>query len=372
MIKDAFDHVLEFFSEFFKKEEVWILLLFVGLGVWIIAAFFDTIWAIIKNFFLYAWPLILFSLLLPLLRSLWIFVRQYQFKEAIKWTLLEIRIPREVKKSPQGMEQVLAAVHSLRNTAGDLREVYWDGEVTYWWSLEIVSFGGEIRFFIRTPKERAQLVRAAFFSYYSDIEIVEVEDYMQQFPQTMEEMYEKGMDMWGTEMLLAEEAAFPIKTYEDFENIAEEKQFDPISTFLEILGAIKKEETVGIHVLVAPAGADWREKFEDVVEELKAPQTFAVGVDEETGGREVPIQHSDTHKEVLKAVEVNLSKPAFDTLLRFVYLSPKQGFSDTFPRRGLAGAFNQYSALNLNSFRANNKVATRTRIWNRPHVFPKI
>lgn len=372
MIKESLDHVIEFLSEFFKKEEVWVLLIFVGIGAWIVYAFFDALWQILVNFFLYAWPIILFFLVWPLLVSLWLFIRQHQFKEDIKWTLLELRIPREVKKSPQAMEQVLAGIHSLRNAPGDISEKYWEGEVTYWWSLEIVSFGGEVRFFIRSPKGRTQLVHALFYSYYPDVEVVEVQDYMEQFPHTVEEMYERGFDLWGTEMILANESAYPIKTYENFEHMEEEKQFDPISTFLEILGAIRKEETVGIHFLIAPASQKWGEEFEDVVEELKTPKTFAVGMDEETGGREVPIPHSDTHKEVLKAVEENLSKPAFDALLRFVYLSPKQGFSDAFPRRGLAGAFNQYSALNLNGFRANVKVATRTRIWNRPHVFPKI
>lgn len=372
MIKETLNHIIQFLIEFFKKEEVWILLLFVGFGVWIIYALFAEVWAIIRNFFLYAWPIILFFFLLPLLSSLWIFTRQHQFKENIKFVLLELRIPREVKKSPQAMEQVLGAIHSLRNSAGDIREKYWDGEVTYWWSLEIVSFGGEIRFFLRTPKGRAQLIRAALFSYYPDLDIAEVSDYIEDIPRTIEEMYEKGSDMWGTEMILAKEAAFPIRTYDLFENEAEEKQFDPISSFLEILGAIKKEEMVGIHFLIAPAGPDWKEKFEDVVEDLKTPKTVMVGGDEETEGHEVPISPSMTHRDVLKVVEENLSKPAFDTLIRFAYFSPKQGFSDTFPRRGLAGAFNQYSALNLNSFRANNKVATRTRIWNKPYIFPKI
>ncbi|MFH0806732.1 MAG: hypothetical protein V1885_03355 [Candidatus Brennerbacteria bacterium] len=372
MLKESFEHVLEFFSEFFKKEEVWALLLFVGFGVWIIYAFFDALWEILVNFFRYAWPIILFFVVLPLLSSLWLFIRQAQYKEAMKWVLLEIRIPREVKKSPQGMEQVLAAIHSLRNAAGDIKEKYWEGEVTRWYTLEMVSFGGEIRFFIRVYKGQVKLVQSSLFSYYPDVEIAEVEDYMSLFPQTVEEMYESKRDLWGTEMILTKPAAYPIKTYEDFENLAEEKQFDPISTFLEILGNIKKEETVAIHILVAPAGAGWGEKYEDVVEDLKTPKTVIVGGDAETEGREVPISHSEVHKDVLKIVEENLSKPAFDTIVRFVYLSPKEGFSDTFPRRGLAGAFNQYSALNLNGFRQNHKVGTRTRIWNKPYVFPKI
>ncbi len=96
------------------------------------------------------------------------------------------------------------------------------------------------------------------------------------------------------------------------------------------------------------------------------------GEGEEGGTQEMLIARSPGHIEILKKVEENLSKPAFDTLVRFIYLSPKEGFSDTFPRRGLRGAFNQYSALNLNSFRDNYSITTRTRIWNWPHIFPKV
>lgn len=372
MIKETLGHVVEFLSEFFKKEEVWVLLLFVGIGVWVIYAFFAEVWAILKNFFLYAWPIVLFFFIWPLLISLWLFIRQHQFKEGIKFTLFELHIPREIKKNPQAMEQVLAGIHTMRNAPGDISEKYWEGEVTYWWSLEIVSFGGEVHFYIRTPSGRAQLTRAAIFSYYPDIEIEEVEDYIEKLPRTMEEMDERGMDLWGSDMLLSRESAFPIRTYDQFESEAEEKQYDPISSFLEILGALKKNEIVGMQFIIAPASPKWGEQFEGLLEELKTPKTFSVGQDEETGGREVPLPHTDTHKEVLKAVEENLSKPAFDTIIRFAYFSPKEGFKDTFPRRGLTGAFRQYAAANLNDFRANYPTQTRTRIWNKPYVFPKL
>ena len=60
----------------------------------------------------------------------------------------------------------------------------------------------------------------------------------------------------------------------------------------------------------------------------------------------------------------------FDTLIRFVYLSPKAGFYDTYPRRGIVGAFNQYQVLDLNGFTQNYDKSTRTKIWNFPYYFP--
>lgn len=376
MIRDIVHHAGDVIAELFKKEETWFLLLFLGLSAWLLIAFFEKIWAAVQAFLLFTWPIWLFFIIFPVFVSLWLYVRQAQFKRNITWTILELKIPREVKKSPQAMEQVLAAIHSLRNAPGDIREWYWDGEVTRWYALEMVSFGGEMRFFVRVYKGQKHLVQAAFFSYYPDVDLEEVDDYVEQFPKDMAEVYGKQMDIWGTEMVLAERAAFPIKTYEDFEHMEEEKQFDPISTFLEVLGKLRKEETVGVQILIAPASPKWKDKFEGTVNELKEPATATIqtsgGGEEEGGTKEMLIARSPGHIEVLKKVEENLSKPAFDTLIRFIYLSPKEGFSDTFPRRGLAGAFNQYAALNLNSFRQNLKVATRTRIWKWPHIFPKV
>ena len=55
----------------------------------------------------------------------------------------------------------------------------------------------------------------------------------------------------------------------------------------------------------------------------------------------------------------------------FIYLSPRETYYDSFARRGLVGAFNQYAALNLNSFRSNRHVGTRAQVWNWPHAYPK-
>jgi len=74
--------------------------------------------------------------------------------------------------------------------------------------------------------------------------------------------------------------------------------------------------------------------------------------------------------DVLKKVEENLSKPAFDTLIRLIYLSPKDMFSDPYTK-GLVGAFNQYADLGLNSFKQNFKIMTKANIWNPPYIFPK-
>lgn len=344
---------------------------------------------------------ILIVILFNLTEETLLFWRRENFKKNLRWVTLEINIPREVKRNPKGMEQVLAALHALRNEAGDMTEYYRDGEVVRWFSLEMASFGGEIHFYIRLYFKYRALVEAAFYSYYPDIELVEVPphlDYVKnRFPKNVDDMASKGYELWGTEMVTTKEEAYPIKTYPFFESPDENKEYDPIAAFLEVLGKVKKQEMVGIQFLIEAVTADWINHSKHTVEKLKESQSRREAVEKAKahttthfpeGG---PLPVFETHEgkvneldlfakslsrspgetDVLKAVETNLSKPAFKTTIRFIYFSPKLMFYDSFARRGLVGAFNQYSALDLNSFRQNGKVGTKLNFWNWPFAFYK-
>lgn len=372
MIRNIFEEIADIIITIFKQEEgiIFIILLLFG-GIFVVSFPSVDVWAIvlsILNFFVSTWWLWLLLILIPLFESIVVHWRQEEFKKSLKFILLELRIPREIKKSPQAMEQVLGVLHTLRNAPGDIKETYAEGEVTVWFSLEIVSFGGEIHFYVRAQKKQKNLVEAAFFSYYQDVEVVEVEDYASKLPKNLFDLYVEGKDIWGTEMVLSKEEAYPIKTYRYFENEAEEKQFDPISSFLEVLGKLKKGEVVAMQFLIAPASNSWKDKWIGFLEKLREPSTTKIGVGEE-GEREVAIARSPGEVDVLEAVETNLSKPAYDTLVRFIYISPKETYYETFARRGLVGAFAQYAALNLNSLSQNRIISTRTGLWYWPHIF---
>jgi len=349
---------------------------------------------IIVQFFGLTWWLWAFIILWPLFSSTWLYYRREKFKSEIKWVLLELRIPREIRKSPRAMEQVLEALHQLRNVAGNFREKWWDGEVTRWFSLEMVSLGGEVHMYIRCYHKQRNLVEAAFFAYYPDVEIVEVEDYTERFPNDIREMYSQGYDVWGTEMVLKKEDAYPIRSYLEFESPDEDKQYDPAAAFLEVLAKLKPEEMVGIQIQIAPADSkNWVQKWKGLVESLSHKRAEgrgpAFGTLTEFPGGPLPafavakkegaqdpaflrtFMRSPGETDVLKAVENNLSKPAFDTLIRFVYLSPKSLFYDSFARRGLVGSFNQYGSLDLNGFIQNYAMSSRAQFWDWPHIFSK-
>ncbi len=340
----------------------------------------EAIWGFILSFLAATWWFWSFFIVFHMARSSWLYWRQRLYEEDMKWVFLEMKIPREILKGPRSMDQLFQGIAALRNAAGDLGEKYIDGEITKWYSFEMCSFGGEVHFYMRVLKNQRPLVEAAFYSYYPEVEIEEVPDYINKLPHNLADMKIQGLDLWGTEMVLVRDFTFPIKSYQVFEDPDEMNQFDPISVFIENLAKAKKGEFVGIQYNIAPMDRAWgRQKhFQDMLDELREPKfskTQTSHGPQKEGDLPVALKSALLQKtpgqtDVLKAVEAHLAKPAFKAVVRFIYISPKNIFYDPFARRAIKGSFNQYGASDLNWFDDNKKMSTKVRFWHPPFIFP--
>ncbi len=374
--------------ELFKKEETLLILFILGLAALASFSVFQftlgptDISTLLFRFLAATWWFWLFFPLIWIFQSALLFWRQEEYKVEQEFVILEIKIPREIQRGPKAMEQILLILHSLRNVPHIAKAKYYEGEITTTFSFEMVSIGGEVHFYVRTIKKHRGVVEAGFFSYYPDVELVEVPDYTERFPQSAEEMYRSGMKVWGTEMVLAREDMYPLKTYAQFETGAEEKQFDPISSFLEVLGKAGRHEIFGIQILATPAdhdwGEDWKEKLEKLRKEAGGVVPAAFGVVPAASGEGAATAASGAtwipqpaKQEALKAVENNLIKSAFETTIRLIYLAPEDNFSESFLKSGIVSAFSQYSAINLNALEKNSDVETKAGIWYSPYIFPE-
>ncbi|MEK7085116.1 MAG: hypothetical protein AAB904_01150, partial [Patescibacteria group bacterium] len=281
--------------------------------------------------------------------SLWLAWRQFLFRAGFTWSLFEIKIPRENKKSPKAMEHIFANIHTLRNVQGNFREKWIDGEITQWFSFEIASFGGDIHFYFRTPTRHAAMVRANFYAQYPDVEITEADDYVRRIPDYTYQLYEAGYDLWGGELFLLKPDAYPIRTYPEFYSKEEEENLDPIGGILEVLSKIDKEEVVMVQIVARPADGRAIVAVVDAevakLKETISQKASKIRGEEEDGGE--PISRTPGETDLLKRVEAKANKPAFDVMIRFVYLAPKSIYSINFAKRGIRAAFYQFSAPNL-------------------------
>ena len=81
----------------------------------------------------------------------WVHYIQERHRSNMKWVILEVKLPKEIHKTPIAMEIVL---NSLYQMGGSIVwwDKYWKGKVKDWFSLEMVSIEGHVKFFIRTPE----------------------------------------------------------------------------------------------------------------------------------------------------------------------------------------------------------------------------
>lgn len=339
-----------------------------------VAQFFLRFLISFLNWVLSLWWFWVFIFLAVVARRLWLlYVQEYYRRNAFKWVLLEVRIPREIVRTPRAMEQVFMAMHAVRNTADDLREVYWDGEVTMWFCCEAISFGGEIHFYLRVPGPRKNHIEAALFSQYPDIEITEVQDYIDRLPKTVSEIFASGYRIFGNELILDKPAFYPITTFVDFEAVQEEKELDPVSNLIETLSRIGPNDHLWLQILLRPKAGKNIKKFVDEtdkeVERLKE-KTGKRQIFSPQFGQMIMIDRAPGEVELLKAVDRKADKPAFDVVIRYLYIAPKETFTASFGRRNILSSLNQYASEWLNRFRHNTSAWTIAKLWAFPYLFP--
>lgn len=295
--------------------------------------------------------------------GLWVdYVRSYNFLK-MKYTVLELRLPKETYKSPLAMESVL---HALHNTSdGSKFAQYWKGETRPWFSLEIASVEGQVRFFIWTEDRRKQSVMAPLYSQFPGIEIYEVEDYAKNV-----QFDPKTMRIWAAEFVLAKEDSYPIKTYVDYnldKDPKEEYKVDPLAPFIEFMGGLKPNQQNWLQIMIRSHNKEQRkpgklfektDKFKDDANKtinkllVRDSDTKVAGEPNDKGFPMVPTL-SKVEQDTVTAIERKMSKLLFDVGVRVLYISPKDTFDTPYGIGGNIASMKQFSVESWNGFKPN-------------------
>ena len=140
----------------------------------------------------------------------WMHFKRREYIKALGGVLLEIKIPREILKSPASMEIFMNALH--QPSVGNLIDVYFKGKVRAWFSLELVSLGGEVHFYIWTHPKFKNIIEAQLYAQFPNIEVHETNDYSM----NVHHNPEKTTFGWIGQFALTKADAYPIKTYIDY------------------------------------------------------------------------------------------------------------------------------------------------------------
>lgn len=320
-----------------------------------------------------------------ILRWLWLDYIRKEYLKTLDWVHLEINFPREAIKSPKAMEQIFSGLHAVEKKL-KFKEKYIKGQLPIWFSLEIVGDGGMIRIFVRTPGKYRNLVESQIYAQYPDAEINATDDYINSLPPGIPN---KDYDLWGTEIILTQPNAYPIRTYPFFFQEREiEERTDPIAGLFEFLSSLSPQEHVWIQILVSPTNDDWKKEGEKLVgkivgKEVKSSKGQLLIVKEATGWlnafldgvlgfftgpstekktEEKKVENliaylSPGQKEVVSAIEANIAKLGLRVMIREMYWAHTDVFSKD-KTAGVGGFFKQFNTQNLNGFKPNKLITT--------------
>lgn len=328
-------------------------------------------------------------LLLAAALELWLFYKKEEFLRSIKWVMLEIKPPPDVQKSPKIAENVFSALHAAYISSTSWKSKFFKGEVQKWFSLEVVGNSGNINFYIRTPGDLRPLVEAAVFAQYPEAEIKVVDDYIDQLPRYLPN---DEYDLFGMDLLLNKDSAYPIKTHPFFEEESGKDEFkrtDPLAPLLETMSALEPGEHLWVQILIRGTGGDWVKAAQPVIDKIigkepKTPERDLLGkavdlIDPLFSGSSAKPEEKKKEefsqmkltpgqKFVLEQVENKISKLGFKSHLRLLYIARKDKFHPVHVSVTV-GMFKQLFSHDLNGFRPNMKTMTFTKgLW--PWLFP--
>ncbi len=278
-------------------------------------------------------PIWLPFLLFWLLYEKWMEFVHLKFAMQQGRTTLRIKLPQEVFKSPEAMENVLAQVHNVQSP-DNLWQTYIDGKHPLIMSLEIVSIGGDVRLYINCPTKKVKnAVESQLYAQYPGVEVVE-----EPIDYTAEIVPDHSKyDMFALHMRQKGDEEFPIRTYIDMgldKLPKEEFKLDPMAPMIEHIGSIKPHERIWVQFLCIPHAKKnfktgymhetktWEGRVQAKIDEMMGRNKDKTGPAElENQPRLTPGERS-----VIEAMERNVGKYAYEVGIRWVYITKKGTF----------------------------------------------
>ena len=329
------------------------------------------------------WWIVLPLIVFFIFWEFWLLYLHVRFAESISWVVLEMKVPKNVLKTPKAMEQIFAAAHAPYTYGIVPFDKYWKGKEELWMSFELIARAGESHFYLRVPKELRRNMETAIYGQYPEAEVVEVEDYLKSFPDILPN---KEFDLSGFEEILRHENYLPIRTYLSFEDPTEERRLDTIAPLMEIMAKLQDNEQLWYQLVVVPTGEGFREEGEKKIGQIIDPESSRKprgGIFPEAGlgftlreAVRAPFEHpgmevkkkdekvkqmrflmTPGEKDRTEAIEEKISKIAFEATPRFMFLT-KQGDSDPGVISALHGFVRQFNTQNLNSLRPDSATTT--------------
>lgn len=314
---------------------------------------------------------------------MWLISRWIDFGSTYyKPVFYEMKIPADLEKSPKIFEQVITGFHGIQSGPTE-QEKWMFGKYQSSISMEIIGSSEGVRFILGTNEKFRNVIEAQVYSHYPTAQLEEVDDPYKGKPA---DIIPSKINIFGSELILEKEDAYPIRTYEEFQDKVSKEYNDPIVHLIELMDKLEEQEEIWIQVIARPvkkSQVTWHKEGEKLINDIMgraekqvgslASKVFGEGADMMNRLRQAPFQEPDPgsygdedaesplrlltpgEKEIVEATARNISKLGFQTKIRFAYVGPKERFRKDF-YYGVMAAFKQFSSHNLNGFKNNKAV----------------
>ncbi len=366
------------FLEKFGANVTWLLVV-IGLGMaWFAFSLFDFESNKMFGYMAATAPLWLPFLTFFLFFNAWIHYvhKDYDIKQGR--VTLEIKLPQDVFKSPEAMELVLIQLHQTASPDNHI-QTYVDGKKPPTYGLELVSRGGDVRFYMNVPRKKFKnIAETQLYAQYPGIEVVELDtDYTAEIPWNPDKF-----SYFSIHFGPKKADAYPIKTYLDY-NLQtmpkEEEKIDPISGMLEMLGSIGPDEHMWVQILINAhrevtfkEGSltfqhDWKDAARDEIKKIIADANKRIGIDGTKEGQSLSMMSlSDGEKDAIKSIERSLGKNAFNTAIRGMYIAKNEMFMPGERIGALVTGWRGFDDLNRNSIGVRWRTDFNWNWWQDP------
>lgn len=167
--------------------------------------------------------------------------------------ILEILVDKTNLKWPAVFEHILIILHKVFEDfkTKDQKNAF---------SFEITKIGNRIRFFVVSPKKYTNFLKNQIYAHYSNVEIIEVWDYLSKVP-------DDKIKIW--QVTLKEHFYFPIKTFTEVLESSSNEVLDPFSSITSAIWRSWKYTLNTFQVNFFPASEKiWKKNSEKIAEIL--------------------------------------------------------------------------------------------------------
>ncbi len=326
----------------------------------------------------------------------WLFWNNEHFKHHTPHTIYKIDVPQNNEQSMKAVEQIYAQLYGTYKIP-DWYEKWWLGFVQEEFSFEIVSDGGYITFYVRSPRYYKEVLQAAFYSHYPDAILTEVEDYTKDINVDM--INSGKVKVWGAEMKLEAEDCRPIKPYPGFEHSLPGKAIDPIANMLEFMSRMQPGEKIWYQVMIQPTSLPHlKELAKEAIDKVVEPtgvhhgpdivdriQAFVMGLlqyldkalfggevstaEHEEGGLQERQRLTTPEREFVEEVDRKASRWPYHSKVRYMYFTSPALYDEKKVHRGMFGALRLFRFIN--ALEEGNLTRTEWKALQWRYFYPK-